>query len=154
MPILDKVALTQKSKTEPTSPEGALRKKVLDALNIQIQAAAAMDKNETFNRRAKRWVDNPETGARELKDMPVRFQPWWWEGEDGKIYVSIKYGNRVLEIKPKKTSVEVGNISNLSPTLALLREAMMAGELDGTLAKAAEERKKQFAKRKSSKTEG
>jgi len=39
----------------------------------------------------------------------------------------IRYGNKRLTIKPKKAAIEVGDASNLVPTLELLKEAVEAG---------------------------
>ena len=30
-----------------------------------------------------RWVDDPETGERVRKEVPVRFRPWYWKDEQG-----------------------------------------------------------------------
>ncbi len=56
------------------------------------------------------------------------------------------YGNKRLTIKPKKTAIEVGDASNLVPTLNLLKEAVEAGELDKVLMAAKEARRAQFKK--------
>jgi len=56
------------------------------------------------------------------------------------------YGNKRLTIKPKKAAIEVGNASNLVPTLELLKEAVEAGELDKVLMAAKEARRAQFKK--------
>lgn len=56
------------------------------------------------------------------------------------------YGNKRLTIKPKKAAIEVGDASNLVPTLELLKEAVEAGELDKVLMAAKEARRAQFKK--------
>jgi hypothetical protein len=62
-------------------------------------------------------------------------------------FLGIRYGNRFLEIKPKKTAVEVGDASQLVPALQTLLAASEAGELDDALLKAADLRKGQFVSR-------
>ena len=52
-----------------TSPEAKLRGKMLETLDLQIEAAKAMLNGETFIRRAMRWVDDPETGERVRKEV-------------------------------------------------------------------------------------
>ena len=99
-------------------------------------------------RRAKRWVDDPESGERVLKEVPVRFRPWSWTDENGKVMLEVRYGNKRLEIKPKKAAIEVGEMSNLVPTLKLLKEAVEAGELDKVLTAAKEERSANFRRRR------
>ena len=77
-------------------------------LDLQMEAAKAMLNGETFIRRAMRWVDDPETGERVRKEVPVRYRPWFWKDEQGKHMLEVRYGNRRLELKPKKSTVEVG----------------------------------------------
>ncbi len=73
MTILSKLNLSDKTKAAMfTSPEAKLRGKMLEALDLQIEAAKAM-----------RWVDDPETGERVRKEVPVRSRPWFWKDEQG-----------------------------------------------------------------------
>jgi hypothetical protein len=46
-----------------------------------------------------------------------------------------------LELKPKKSTIEVGEADNLMPTLENLRDAVNAGELDKLLKEAKSSRK-------------
>ncbi len=72
MTILSKLNLSDKTKAAMlASPEAKLRGKVLEAPGLQIEAAQAMLNGETYIRRAMRWVDGPETGARVRKEVPV-----------------------------------------------------------------------------------
>jgi hypothetical protein len=124
-----------------SNDEAKLRGKMLEALDLQIEAATAMLNSETFIRRAMRWVDDPETGERVRKELPVRFRPWYWKDEQGNFMLDVRYGNKHLEIKPNKSVIEVGEVENLVPTLETLREAVNAGELDKQLATAKIRRK-------------
>ncbi len=67
--------------------------------------------------RAIRWVDDPETGERVRKEVPVRSRTWFWKDEQGNYMLEVRYGNRRLELKPKKSTIEVGEANNLMPTL-------------------------------------
>lgn len=49
----------------------------------------------------------------------------------------VRYANRWLELKPRKTTIELASIKELVPALNALLQAVRAGELDGVLAKAA-----------------
>ena len=145
MAILTKLTLTDKTRTSAqVSPETKLRQKMITAIDVQIAAAEAAAKSETFIHRQKRWVDDAESGERVLKEVPVRFRPWSWKDESGKMLLEVRYGNKRLEIKPKKTAIEVGDAANLVPTLNLLREAIAAGELDKVLIAARDERTSSF----------
>jgi len=82
MTILSKLNLSDKTKTAMlTSPEAKLRGKMLEALDLQMEAAKAMLNGETYIRRAMRWVKDPETGERVRKEVPVRSRPWFWKDE-------------------------------------------------------------------------
>ena len=58
--------------------------------------------------------------------------------------LDVRYGNRRLEIKPKKAAIEVGSKDNLVATLKTLKEAVEAGELDQVLLAARAERVGKF----------
>ena len=148
MTMLEKLTFSDKLRSAVlVSPEARLRRKMLDALELQIVAATAKSNGEVYIRRAKRWVDDPENGERTLKEVPVRFRPWWWTDESGNLMLEVRYGNKRLAIKPKKAAIEVGDASNLVPTLNLLKEAVEAGELDKVLMAAKEERSANFKRR-------
>ena len=131
MTILEKLSFSDKTRAAMlTSPEAKLPGKMLEALDLQIAAARAMLNGDTFIRRAMRWVKDPETGERVRKEMPVRFRPWYWKDEQGNFMLDVRYGNRRIELKPKKPAIEVGEGENLVRTLETIREAVNAGELD------------------------
>ena len=52
----------------------------------------------------------------------------------------VRYGNRRIEPKPGKPTIEVGSTENLSPTLQVVRETLAGGELDKLLMDAKKER--------------
>ena len=142
MTILEKLSFSNKTRAAMlTSPEARLRGKMLEALDLQIAAAKAMLNGETYIRRVMRWVDDPESGERVRKEVPVRHRPWFWKDEQGGYILDVRYGNKRLEIKPKKSAIEVGEADNLVPTLETLREAVNAGELDKLLKEAKSSRK-------------
>ncbi len=142
MTILSKLNLSDKTKAAMlSSPEIKLRGNMLRALDLQIEAAKAMLNGETFIRKAMRWVKDPETGERVRKEVPVRYRPWFWKDEQGNYMLEVRYGNKRLELKPKKSTIEVGEAEKLIPTLETLRDAVNAGELDKLLKEAKSSRK-------------
>ncbi len=64
------------------------------------------------------WLDDPETGERVRKEVPVRFRRWFWKDEQGSYMLDVRYGNRRLEIESRKPAIEVGEAKNLIPTRA------------------------------------
>ena len=72
MTVLSRLNLPDKTEAAMlTSPEAKLRGKMLEAPDLQIEAAKAMLNGETLIRRAMRWVDDPNTGERVRKEVPV-----------------------------------------------------------------------------------
>ena len=62
--------------------------------------------------------------------MPKRIKPWWFQSEQGKVCVSVKYGSWTIELAKGKPSVEVGSAQDLIKTLETIKTAVEAGELD------------------------
>ena len=82
MTIISKLTPSDETKAAMlTSPEAKLRGKMLEALDLQMEAAKAMLNGETYIRRAMRWVKDPETGERVRTEVPVRSRPWFWKDE-------------------------------------------------------------------------
>lgn len=78
MTILEKLNLTEKTRAAMlASPEARLRQKMTDAIDNQIAAASADANDEQFVLRGMRWVNDPETGGRARKEVPLRFRRWW-----------------------------------------------------------------------------
>jgi Family of unknown function (DUF6641) len=141
--MLDSLKLTEKTPYAAFStPEAHLRRKFLSALDTQIAAAEAHSENKPFLRRGKRWLPDQQTGERVLKEVPLRFLPWWWRDEAGKLMLTLRYGSKRIELKPGKPAIEVGEEQHLLPTLKLIREAVAAGELDKLLVTAKQQRRR------------
>ena len=56
------------------------------------------------------------------------------------VMLDVRYGNRRIELKPGKPTIEVGSTDNLLPTLKAVKETVAAGELDKLLMAAKKER--------------
>jgi hypothetical protein len=78
-------------------------------------------------------IRNSETG--EVKDITKEkfIRESWWTADDGKFMLQLRYGMKPLEIVKGKSTIEVGEWSNLIPTLELLKQAVEQGELDQQL---------------------
>jgi Family of unknown function (DUF6641) len=143
--ILQKLKLSEKTRAEQRgAPEVRARKKMVDAIDEQIAAAEAELSGQHFMKRGLRYVQDTDTGERVKREVPLRFRRWWWQAPDGTLLLDVRYGNRRLEIKPKKAAIEVGSKDNLVATLNTLKEAVEAGELDQVLMAAREERVGKF----------
>ena len=56
--------------------------------------------------------------------------------------LDVRYGNKRIELAPKKPTIELGDTENLVPTLETIKEAVIAGELDRQLAASKQHRKR------------
>lgn len=141
MAFLDKLTLSDKTRTATVaSPEARVRGKMLEALDIQIAAADAQANGETYIHRAKRWINDPESGDRVRKEVPVRFIRWHWTDQSGKVFIQLRYGNKPLDLKKGKQTIEIANEGQLLSTLKELRQAISDGEFDTVLMAAKKER--------------
>ncbi len=130
MSILSQFKIIDARVQKDNSPIARFRRRLAEAIELQIQLAAAEATGQTFRRTRQRWVKNKATGAAELKERLVRVRRWWWANDAGKVCVGLRYGMRPLEVAPGKGAIEVGDLADLPIILASLRDAVRAGELD------------------------
>jgi hypothetical protein len=130
MSILHQFALSNVAPQRDRSPIGRFRRRLVTAVELQIDLANSSISGESVQKTRERWVKNKITGARELKQVPVRVRPWWFKDEAGKVHLKLKYGAKTLELAPGKNAIEVGGPQDLPTKLSLICDAIRAGELD------------------------
>jgi len=135
MPLLSQLKLSTTSPRENLSPVARKRLKLLEQIDLQIRAAAAFLADEQFVREVQRWVRVEGSNDKQLVTQKKPVRPWWWQNDTGRVMLSLRAGNRLLELGEGKVSIEVGTAAELPKTLETLREAIAAGELDGQLNK-------------------
>ena len=106
------------------------RNKLSSKLWEQIQLAKSQVDGTPFVVMKYRSMVDRETGLRKQVEMPKRIKPWWFQSEQGKVCVSVKYGSWTIELAKGKPSVEVGSAQDLIKTLETIKTAVEAGELD------------------------
>ena len=137
MAVLDQLKLTNATPRREASPVEHFRRRLVDAIQLQIELANADLSGRPLNRTRRRWVKDKATGQKELREIPVRLRRWWWKDASGTICVSLRYGAKPLELAPGKSAIEVAGLEELPDKLSLVCEAVRAGELDGCRAKVA-----------------
>ena len=131
MSLLEQLSLSNTAAPKPDrSPTGRFRSKIIEAIDLQIAMAEAQTAGTEIRPTRTRAFRN-NAGERERREVAIRLRPWWWTDEAGTTFLSIRHGGRVVEIAHGKTAIEVGAFSDLTATLAILRDAARAGELDG-----------------------
>jgi hypothetical protein len=135
MSHLANLKLSQTSPRDKLSPVARKRGKLLEQLDLQISAAAHAVKGEEFLHEVRRWVHVEGSADKQLITQKKPVRRWWWQNEVGAVMLSLRQGNRVMDIAEGKTAIEVGEMSDLPKVLDTLRQAIAAGELDEQLKK-------------------
>jgi hypothetical protein len=74
-----------------------------------------------------------DSGQVKQVTVPKRVKAWWWKGDNGKTFLGVRYGNRMLELAKGKAAVEMANGKELISVLGTLRKAVEQGELDAQI---------------------
>ena len=69
---------------------------------------------------------------------------WYWTGDDGKVYIGLKYATKTLEIAKGKSDIEIDDAKQLAPMIEALKRAVAAGELDAQIDAAGSEVGRRF----------
>ena len=109
------------------------RNKLSSKLWEQIQLAKSQLDGTPFVVMKYRSMVDRETGLRKQVELPKRIKPWWFQSEQGKVCVSVRYGSWTIELAKGKPSVEVANAQDLIKTLETIKIAVEAGELDAQI---------------------
>ena len=109
------------------------RNKLAIKLWEQINLAQSQLDGKPFVVMKYRSIKDAETGLRKQVEVPKRIKPWWFQSEQGKVCVSVKYGSWTIELAKGKPSVEVATGEELVKALTAIKAAVEAGELDSQI---------------------
>ena len=93
-----------------------------------------------------RTVKDKHTGERKSIEMPLRIRQWWFVTESGSVALPIRYGSKLIEFAKGKNAIEVTDGDQLIKALTQIKEAVLAGELDGPIEQAANVVRSRFKK--------
>ena len=79
-----------------------------------------------------KWVHNEDGTGRKL-EIPKRLRRWWCEQQGGTILLTIRYGNKVIELEKGKNAIELPWKAELEPTLQSIKQTVDNGEFDKLL---------------------
>jgi len=142
---LAQLKLTAAKKPSHISPAFHRRLKLLRRLDEQIALATAQQTGTDYTATRLRSYTDADTGLRKTAEVAKAVKAWTFIADSGKLCVYIKYGARVLELAKGKTAVEVANSKDIVPTLELIKQAVLNGELDTQIETASKELRKGFA---------
>jgi len=130
MSVLNSLKLVAVKKPRNIPAIVTRRNKLSSKLWEQINLAKSQMDGKPFVVMKYRSVKDPATGLRKQVEVPKRIKPWWFQSEQGKVCVSVKYGSWTIELAKGKPSVEVASGEELVNALTAIKQAVEAGELD------------------------
>ena len=130
MSVLNSLKLVAVKKPRNIPAIVTRRNKLSSKLWEQINLAKSQIDGKPFVVMKYRSVKDPATGLRKQVEVPKRIKPWWFQSEQGKVCVSVKYGSWTIELAKGKPSVEVASGEELVNALTAIKQAVEAGELD------------------------
>jgi len=146
MTVLSKLKLVSSKKERNVSPIVARRNKLAAKIEEQLEFATAQRDGRIYAPKRLKNVTDKVTGERKTVEATKRIKEWYWTNSTGKIHLSIRYGSKTLEFAKGKNAIEISTGDELLATLANLKEAVIAGELDEAISQASEKLKAGFSK--------
>ena len=104
------------------------RRKLIAKIDEQILIAT----DSNYKPTKTKWVRNEDGTERKL-EIPKRIRRWWCEQQGGTILLTIRYGNKVIELEKGKNAIKLPSKSKLEPTLQSIKKAVDNGEFDTLL---------------------
>ena len=143
---LTTLKLTNAKRASRVSDDVQRRTKLIRRLQEQRELARAAAAGQCYTPEKTRWVRDADTGERRQVVVGKRVKQWWFDAEDGRLALSIRYGSGVLELARGKFSIDVADITQMADTIEVVSAAVAAGELDAQIASAAQSLRKAFKK--------
>jgi len=145
MSIIAKLKLVASKRERFTSPTVARRQKLAEKLEEQMALCIAQKNGTVYAPKRIKTVTN-EDGERVRVEAIKRVKEWFWTTSSGKINLAVRYGSKTLELGKGKNAIELNTDEELISTLALLKDAVIAGELDDAIANASDKLRAGFGK--------
>lgn len=133
MSALANLKLTAERKPQQQSPAVQRRNKMSRRLWEQIELAKAQKNGQMFTTKRLKTIRDMNGNSKTVEISKI-IRPWWFVAENGRLYVNVRYGAKLVELTKNKTAVEVdGGQDELIAVLELLKSAVEAGELDSQI---------------------
>jgi len=128
MTVLDKLNFVAFKPLANNNPVAVRRRKLIAKIEEQLLLAGDSDYAPTKTK----WVTDSE-GNQKKVEVPKRVKRWWAKSADGKINLVVRYGSKPLEFAKGKNAIQLDSEAEVESTLAKLKEAVEAGELDALI---------------------
>ena len=145
MSVIAKLKLVASKRERNLSPIVLRRNKLAAKLEEQLQLAQAQKEGRLYAPKRIKTVTNAD-GERVSVETTKRVKEWFWTTSTGKINLAVRYGSKVLELSKGKNAIELSTGEELIATLSLLKDAVIAGELDDAITNASDKLRSGFSK--------
>jgi hypothetical protein len=146
MSSLAKLKLVTSKRERTVSPIILRRTKLANKLEEQLQLATAQKEGRLFAPKRIKTVTN-ENGERVAVETAKRVKEWYWTTASNKINLAVRYGSKTLSLNSKGANcIEISTGDELLSTLSMLKDAVIAGELDDAITNASDKLRAGFAK--------
>lgn len=146
MSSITKLKLITSKRERNISPIILRRNKLAMKLDEQLQLATAQKEGRFYAPKRIKTITN-ESGEKVSIETTKRIKEWYWTTNNSKINLSVRYGSKTLILNSKGANcIELTTGDELLSTLAMLKEAVIAGELDEAINNASDNLRAGFTK--------
>jgi hypothetical protein len=145
MSFIAKLKLVSSKRERNLSPIIVRRNKLAAKIEEQLQLATAQKEGRLYAPKRIKNVTNAE-GERVAVETTKRVKEWYWTTPSNKINLSVRYGSKTLELSKGKNAIELSSGEELLSTLSMLKDAVIAGELDDAITNASDNLRAGFSK--------
>ena len=145
MSFIAKLKLVSSKRERNLSPIIVRRNKLAAKIEEQLQLATAQKEGRLYAPKRIKNVTNAE-GERVAVETTKRVKEWYWTTPSNKINLCVRYGSKTLELSKGKNAIELSSGDELLSTLSMLKDAVIAGELDDAITNASDNLRSGFLK--------
>lgn len=145
MSVIAKLKLVASKRERNLSPIVVRRNKLAAKIEEQIQLATAQKEGLLYAPKRIKNVTNAD-GERVAVETTKRVKEWYWTTPANKINLCVRYGSKTLELSKGKNAIELSSGEELLSTLSMLKDAVIAGDLDDAITNASENLRAGFSK--------
>jgi len=133
MSKLSQLKLVQAKRPVQLPPILQRRNKMCARIAEQLEYARAKQDGKEYLPMQSHTVKDEQTGERKTIQIPKRVKEWWFATSDGKLYLSVKYGAKEIELAKGKNAIAIADGNDLIKTLETLAECAASGEFDNAI---------------------
>lgn len=145
MSFIAKLKLVASKRERNLSPIIVRRNKLAAKIEEQLQLATAQKEGRLYAPKRIKNVTNDD-GERVSVETTKRVKEWYWTTPANKINLCVRYGSKTLELSKGKNAIELSSGDELLSTLSMLKDAVIAGELDDAITNASDNLRAGFSK--------